>query len=351
MWRRVINYPVRREWTAPKHCLQVLNTLLPRRLTGTQPWLITTARKNTTNTARTQQVRHVTPRWPYQLAPDSRTTVLTLTVTQECRSNSSAYDADDISDDLNEHYNAFKMEYILVKAVGLINSGDRARIITRELYNIMRPVRKTLASVPNVWRNAAPNQYRPIRFGGGHGRTITVHAECNLEKPLAGVSRIDSGRTVPTCQRPFTNLTKYLLPYIAQHRDSARHRVHGSKRVICKKMFNRAREILLYSDSDCLELMFGLLHASILPLAMFELGKPWVLLQVGAPGWRVSIYCVATAVFRTVKRRCKLRIVSVATVANFTLAGMMKGVFIWVGCWCNEPVGTVRVTRESLGGE
>ena len=47
-------------------------------------------------------------------------------------------------------------------------------------------------------------------------------------------------------------------------------------------MSNKVRDILLYSDSHCLELMFGLLHACILPLAMFELGKPWLLLQIGA---------------------------------------------------------------------
>ena len=32
------------------------------------------------------------------------------------------------------------MEYILIKPVGLINSEKRAAVITRELYNIERPL-------------------------------------------------------------------------------------------------------------------------------------------------------------------------------------------------------------------
>ena len=35
-----------------------------------------------------------------------------------------------------------------------------------------------------------------------------------------------------------------------------------------------------YTDSESNELMIGVLHMMILPFAMFELGAPWILLQI-----------------------------------------------------------------------
>ena len=49
-----------------------------------------------------------------------------------------------------------------------------------------------------------------------------------------------------------------------------------------KKGLERAKAIMKYTDSESNELMIGVLHMSILPFAMFELGKPWVLLQIAA---------------------------------------------------------------------
>ena len=43
-----------------------------------------------------------------------------------------------------------------------------------------------------------------------------------------------------------------------------------------KKGLERAKAIMKYTDSESNELMIGVLHMSILPFAMFELGKPWV---------------------------------------------------------------------------
>ncbi len=80
------------------------------------------------------------------------------------------------------------MEYILVKAVGLIDSGDRARIITRELYNIMRPVHvqdpgEASCAMFGVMQH--PTNTDQFALAVDTDELITVHAECNLEKLLA----------------------------------------------------------------------------------------------------------------------------------------------------------------------
>jgi len=117
-------------------------------------------------------------------------------------------------------------------------------------------------------------------------------------------------------------------------------------------MSHKVKEILLYSDSHCLELMFGLLHACILPLAMFELGEPWLLLQIGAVFagvfqlyallWRGCIH----ARKRAVQIAC---IVSVATVLNFSMAGMMKGSHLgWALVLVMNLWVLVRLTREAF---
>ena len=117
-------------------------------------------------------------------------------------------------------------------------------------------------------------------------------------------------------------------------------------------MFKRAREILLYSDSDCLELMFGLLHAGILPLAMFELGAPWVLLQVGAHiAGLFQLYCVlCDGSIKLRKRAVQIAcLVSVATVLNFTMAGMMKGSHLgWALVLIMNVWVLIRITRETF---
>ena len=50
-----------------------------------------------------------------------------------------------------------------------------------------------------------------------------------------------------------------------------------------RKASPRAKAILKYTDSESNELMIGFLHMAILPFAMFELGKPWAILQIGRP--------------------------------------------------------------------
>jgi len=47
-----------------------------------------------------------------------------------------------------------------------------------------------------------------------------------------------------------------------------------------KKGITRFMQIFLYSDSEPNEVLIGVLHALILPFAMFELGDPYLILQV-----------------------------------------------------------------------
>ena len=89
------------------------------------------------------------------------------------------------------------MEWILVNAVGLINSKDRAHIITRELYNITRPVHvqapdeagNTLCS---VLQHATDNTKYALRVDTNY--MISVHPECNLEKLVAMFPEISASQ-------------------------------------------------------------------------------------------------------------------------------------------------------------
>ena len=82
-----------------------------------------------------------------------------------------------------------------------------------------------------------------------------------------------------------------------------------------------------YTDSESNELMIGVLHACILPFAMFELGNPWAFLQFSAHIAGVfQVYC-ALWDGRLFMRKIAVQIasvISIATVANYTMAGMMR---------------------------
>lgn len=109
---------------------------------------------------------------------------------------------------------------------------------------------------------------------------------------------------------------------------------------------------MLYSDSEPNEVLIGLLHLAILPFAMFELGRPWVVLQVGAHlvgGFQ--LFCVLySGSLRLRKVAVQLAaLVSVCTVLNYSLSGMMKGSHLgWVLIMVFAVWNLVRVTREEL---
>ena len=107
-----------------------------------------------------------------------------------------------------------------------------------------------------------------------------------------------------------------------------------------------------YCDSESNELMIGVLHMCILPFAMFELGKPWAVLQIAAHlAGAFQIYC-ALWDGRLSMRKLAVQIasvISIATVANYTTAGMMHGSHLgWLLICAMSIWNLYRVTNEQL---
>ena len=119
-----------------------------------------------------------------------------------------------------------------------------------------------------------------------------------------------------------------------------------------KKGLERAKAILKYTDSESNELMIGVLHMAVLPFAMFELGKPWAALQIAAHlAGAFQVFC-ALWDGRLKMRKWAVQIacvISIATVANYTTAGMMKGSHLgWLLICAMSVWNLYRVTNEEL---
>jgi len=119
-----------------------------------------------------------------------------------------------------------------------------------------------------------------------------------------------------------------------------------------KKGFARVMAIMKYTDSESNELMIGVLHMAILPFAMFELGSPWMMLQIGAH--LAGIFQVYCALWdgRLFMRKLAVQIasaISIATVANYTSAGMMHGSHLgWLLICAMSIWNLYRVTNEEM---
>ncbi len=119
-----------------------------------------------------------------------------------------------------------------------------------------------------------------------------------------------------------------------------------------KKGLERAKAIMKYTDSESNELMIGVLHMCILPFAMLELGNPWVLLQIAAHLAGIfQIYC-ALWDGRLFMRKIAVQIasvISIATVSNYTSAGMMQGSHLgWLLICAMSIWNLYRVTHEEI---
>ena len=119
-----------------------------------------------------------------------------------------------------------------------------------------------------------------------------------------------------------------------------------------KKGLERAKAIMKYTDSESNELMIGVLHMMILPFAMFELGTPWVMLQIAAHmAGGFQVYC-ALWDGRLFMRKLAVQIasvISIATVANYTTAGMMQGSHLgWLLICAMSIWNLYRVTNEEM---
>ena len=114
----------------------------------------------------------------------------------------------------------------------------------------------------------------------------------------------------------------------------------------------RAKMIMRYCDSESNELMIGVLHMCILPVAMFELGEPWALLQIAAHmAGGFQVFC-ALWDGRLFMRKIAVQVasvISIATVVNYTMAGMMKGSHLgWLLICAMSIWNLYRVTNEQI---
>jgi hypothetical protein len=114
----------------------------------------------------------------------------------------------------------------------------------------------------------------------------------------------------------------------------------------------RAKQIFLYSDSEPNEVLIGLLHAIILPFAMFEMGDPSLIFQLvaSATGWFQLYSVLYNGTLRIRKIAVQLAtLVAIATCVNYYMLDMLNGShFGWLLILIFAVWNLVRVTRESL---
>jgi len=116
--------------------------------------------------------------------------------------------------------------------------------------------------------------------------------------------------------------------------------------------FKRFKQIFLYSDSEPNEVLIGLLHAFILPIAMLEMGDPSLIFQILASG--VGFFQLYSVLYNGNLKIRKIAVqlatlISVATCINYFMMGMLNGShFGWLLILIFAVWNLVRVTRESL---
>lgn len=114
----------------------------------------------------------------------------------------------------------------------------------------------------------------------------------------------------------------------------------------------RFKQIFLYSDSEPNEVLIGLLHAFILPIAMLEMGDPSIIFQVlaSASGF-FQLYSVLYNGKLTIRKIAVqlATLISIATCINYFMMGMLNGShFGWLLILIFAIWNLIRVTRESL---
>lgn len=122
-----------------------------------------------------------------------------------------------------------------------------------------------------------------------------------------------------------------------------------------KKGWARFKEIFLYSDSEPNEVLIGILHALILPVAMLEMMDPNNFLQIGASA--VGFFQLYAVLYNGTLRIRKLAVqlatlVAIMTVVNYFLADMLHGShFGWLLILIFAIWNLIRVTREQFERE
>jgi len=114
----------------------------------------------------------------------------------------------------------------------------------------------------------------------------------------------------------------------------------------------RFKQIFLFSDSEPNEVLIGLLHAVILPFAMFEMGDPSLIFQVlaSATGWFQLYSVLYNGKLKIRKIAVQLAtLVAIATCINYYMMDMLKGShFGWLLILIFAIWNLIRVTREGF---
>jgi hypothetical protein len=119
-----------------------------------------------------------------------------------------------------------------------------------------------------------------------------------------------------------------------------------------KKGITRFMQIFLYSDSEPNEVLIGVLHALILPFAMFELGDPYLILQVIASF--VGFFQLYAVLYDGSLKIRKIAVqlatmIALGTVINYYQMGMLKGSnFGWLLILIFAIWNLIRVTKEHI---
>jgi hypothetical protein len=120
-----------------------------------------------------------------------------------------------------------------------------------------------------------------------------------------------------------------------------------------KSGLKRFQEIFLYSDSEPNEVLIGVLHAVILPFAMFEMGEPSLVLQIFASivGWFQLYAVLYNGSLKIRKIAVQLAtLIALGTCINYFMEGMLHGShFGWVLILVFAVWNLIRVTREEYG--
>jgi len=120
-----------------------------------------------------------------------------------------------------------------------------------------------------------------------------------------------------------------------------------------KQGFGRFKEIFLYSDSEPNEVLIGILHAVVLPFAMFEMGEPSLFLQILASlVGQFQLYAVLyNGNLKIRKIAVQLAtLIALSTCVNYFIEGMLHGShFGWVLILVFAVWNLIRVTKEEYG--
>tara|TARA_R110000796_G_scaffold24946_4_gene70865 strand:+ start:556 stop:927 length:372 start_codon:yes stop_codon:yes gene_type:complete len=115
-----------------------------------------------------------------------------------------------------------------------------------------------------------------------------------------------------------------------------------------KKIFSNLKELFLWSDSEPNEILIGLLHAFILPIAILEIGSLWFMQVIAISSGLFQLYAVGTKDIWCRRLACFISVVvSFTTVVDYITTGAMKGSQLgWILIFIFAVWNLTRVSKE-----